>query len=47
MKFLRALGLPFAALVVLVVRLLKKKVVIRFGELWVARLGHLVGITEC
>lgn len=47
MKVVKLLFIPFVLLFVLIMRGLRNKVVIRFGELWSFRLGHLVGNTEC
>lgn len=43
----RLLFVPFALLTVAVMRLLSPWLLIRVGELWVPRLGHLIGNTEC
>ena len=47
MKFLRFLLVPFAFLVVGIVRLIAPWKLVRFGEIWSSRLGHLVGNLEC
>src|SRR3990167_2034024 len=48
MKFLKLLLLPFAFAVVGIIRVLARcGVLIRFGELWSNRIGHLAGNTEC
>ncbi len=47
MKILNLLLLPFAFAVVGVIRLIAPWKVVRFGELWTPRLGHLIGNTEC
>src|SRR3990167_4112393 len=48
MKFLRILLVPLALVVVGIVRLLAKfGVLVRFGEFWSPRLGHLAANTEC
>ncbi len=47
MKLLRLALVPFAFIIVGVARLLYPRVHIRFGEIWVHRLGHLIGNTEC
>lgn len=46
MKLARACLLPFAFLVVGVVRLIARWRLVRFGEIWSSRLGHLIGNTE-
>lgn len=47
-KLLKFTLVPFAFLVVGVIRLLAKfGILIRFGELWSERIGHLAGNTEC
>lgn len=47
MKFLRLLSLPFIFVLVGLMRLASPWLLIRFGELWTPRLGHLIGNTEC
>ena len=48
MKLLRLLLLPFAFVAVGIIRLLARfGILVRFGELWAARVGHLAGNTEC
>lgn len=48
MKFVRLLLIPLALLIVGSVRLLARcGVLIRFGEFWSERIGHLAGNTEC
>ena len=47
MKFLRLLFVPVALAIVLVIRLIAPWKLVRFGEHWDSRLGHLVGNTEC
>ena len=47
MKFLKALGLLPALIIVIVLRCIRPLVKIRFGGVWSFRLGHLVGNNEC
>jgi len=46
-KFLRLLLVPFALIAVGIVRLISPWVLIRFGESWAHRIGHLAGNNEC
>lgn len=47
-RFLKLFLLPFAFLCVAIIRLLDKcGVLIRIGELWSERIGHLAGNSEC
>ncbi|MFH1236021.1 MAG: TIGR04372 family glycosyltransferase [Parcubacteria group bacterium] len=46
MKFIRLLIVPFALVFVCVVRLIKPWVLVRFGDLYTNRLGHLIGNIE-
>ena len=48
LKFLKLALVPFAFLAVGLIRLLSRfGILIRFGEFWSARVGHLAGNTEC
>lgn len=47
MKLVRLVLVPFALLIVAFVRLVSPWILIRFGEFWSTRLGHLAGNTEC
>ena len=47
MKMLRLFMAPAALLAVGIVRLISPWKLVRFGEIWSSRLGHLVGNLEC
>lgn len=47
MKLLRLLLVPIALLLVGIIRLISPWFLIRFGEIWSHRVGHLAGNTEC
>ena len=46
-KIVRMMMVPFALFIVFLMRQLSPYVLIRIGEIWSNRLGHLIGNTEC
>ena len=46
MKFVRLCIVPFALLFVVITRLISRYRIVRFGDLYTERLGHLIGNTE-